>query len=70
MNTNDNSAESLIEILSLCAKTLAAFDPSNGTHDTRPIPVKARIPAPRRLDHSSRHFTLIHGGLDAQSREV
>jgi hypothetical protein len=69
MNTNGNSAKSLIEILSLCAETLAAFDPSNGTQDSHLVPVKARVPAPRLYDHSSRHFTLIQGGRNQQTRD-
>jgi hypothetical protein len=63
MNTNRDSAESLIEILSLCEQTLAAFDPPNGTHDVLPIPAKARLPESRRHKSTSRSFTLIRGRL-------
>ena len=63
MNTYDNSAASLIEILSLCEKTLAAFDAPNGTNDPLPFPIKARVPALRRHGQFGRRFALIKGGL-------
>ena len=63
MNTHGNGAESLIEILSLCEQTLAAFDTPNGTHDPLPFPVKARVPALRRNGQFARRFALIRGGL-------
>ena len=69
MNTNDNSAESLIEILSLCEKTLAAIEASNGTNDPHPIPVKARVPASRRRGLMGRRFALIRGGLNQENTE-
>ena len=64
MGNSGKSAESLIEILSLCAQTLAAFDAANGTNDPLPLPVKthARRPNAKYV----RRFALIKGGLQPQ----
>jgi hypothetical protein len=69
VNTDANSAASLIEILSLCEKTLAAFDLSNGTHDPLPVPVKVNVLPQRRQVRSAHRFELIRGGLDQAARE-
>jgi|GEM_PF-4974018 len=66
MSMNRDSAESLIEILSLCEQTLAAFDAHNGTHDVAPIPAKARMPECHRPNKTARPFVLIRGGLGRQ----
>ena len=66
METNRDSTESLIEILTLCEQTLAAFHLPNGTHDALPIPAKARIPECHRHKRAHRPFALIRGRLAEQ----
>ena len=67
MGNSGKGAESLIEILSLCAQTLAAFDPANGTNDPLPLPVKTH--ARRSNAKYVRRFALIKSGLQRQDNE-